>query len=98
MATEGAMRKMSFWSRSLSRVELDQRAREVRLRLERIERLFASRDAVRQRRLRRLISVLSAGRYRGGPRERRVGVPLSDQRPSWMLTILKLCHLEAALS
>jgi hypothetical protein len=60
------MPSINFWSRSLSRVELDQRSREARLRLERIERLLLSRVAVRQPRLRRLISLLSVGEYGGG--------------------------------
>jgi hypothetical protein len=94
---EGAMQSINFWGRSLSRVELDQRAREARLRLERIERLFASRAAVRQPRLRRLVSVLSLGEYRGSPRERRARGPLSEQRPSRIPTIFRLCHPEAAL-
>jgi hypothetical protein len=36
-ATEDAMPRTNFWSRSVSRIELDQRSREARLRLERIE-------------------------------------------------------------
>jgi hypothetical protein len=38
------MPRTNFWSRSVSRVELDQRSREARLRLERIEpRLMPAR-------------------------------------------------------
>jgi hypothetical protein len=37
------MLSINFWSRSLSRVELDQRSREARLRLERMERLLRLR-------------------------------------------------------
>jgi hypothetical protein len=92
------MQSINFWGRSLPRVELDQRAREARLQLERIERFFASRAAVRQPRLRRLVSVLSLGEYRGSPRERRARGPLSEQRrPSRIPTIFRLCHPEAAL-
>ena len=94
------MQSINFWGRSLPRVELDQRAREARLRIERIERIerfFASRAAVRQPRLRRLVSVLSLGEYRGSPRERRLRGPLSEQRPSRIPTIFRLCHPEAAL-
>jgi hypothetical protein len=43
---EGAMLRANLWNRSVSRVELDQRARDTRLRLERIERLLALRAAV----------------------------------------------------
>ena len=55
---EDAMPSIKFWSRSLSRVELDQSSREARLRLERMERLI-SRAAVRLPWLRRLLSLLS---------------------------------------
>lgn len=92
------MRSINFWSRSLSRVELDQRAREARLRLERIERLLVSRAAMRQPRLRRVLSFLSVGEYRGGPQKSRVRGPLSDRRPSRMPTIIEMRHLEEALS
>ena len=40
---EGAMPRTNLWSQSVPRVELDQRSREARLRLERIERLFVPR-------------------------------------------------------
>ena len=42
---EGAM-KVDLWNRSVPRVELDQRARDARLRLERIERLLVPRATV----------------------------------------------------
>jgi hypothetical protein len=38
---EGVMLRANLWNKSMSRVELDQRARDARLRLERIERLLA---------------------------------------------------------
>jgi hypothetical protein len=94
---EAAMPSINFWSRSLSRVELDQRSREARLRLERIERLFTS-HAVRQPRLRRFLSLRNVGEYRGGPQKSRVRGPLSDRRPSRMPTILEVRCLEEALS
>jgi hypothetical protein len=40
---EGAMLKAILYSKSASRIEIDQRARDARLRLEQIERLLASR-------------------------------------------------------
>jgi len=43
---EGAMLKANLWSESAPRVELDRRAREARLRLERIERLLMPRAAM----------------------------------------------------
>ena len=42
-AMEGAMLKVILYSKSASRIEIDQRARDARLRLEQIERLLASR-------------------------------------------------------
>jgi hypothetical protein len=40
---EGAMLKANLWNKSVPLVELDQRARDARLRLERIERLYVAR-------------------------------------------------------
>jgi hypothetical protein len=62
------MPSIKFWSRSLSRVELDHSSRVARLRLERMERLI-SRAAVRLPRLRRLLSLLSVGRIRLATKE-----------------------------
>ena len=95
---ESAMRSINFWSRSLSRVELDQRSRKARLRFERIERLLVSDAAERQPRLRRLLSLRSVGEHRGRPQKSRVRGPLSDRRPSRMPTILEVGRLEEALS
>src|SRR5206468_2382127 len=59
---EGAMPRMNVWGRSLPRIELDQRSREARLRLEQLERLFISLAAMRQRqaRLRRVLYLFRA--------------------------------------
>jgi hypothetical protein len=75
------MPSIKFWSRSLSRIELDQRSREARLRFERIERLLVPGVAVRQPRLRRLLGLLSVGEYGGGRQRSRDRRPRSDQRP-----------------
>ena len=40
------MRRANLWNQSVSRVELDQRAREARRRLERMEQQFLARAAV----------------------------------------------------
>jgi hypothetical protein len=69
--------------RVLPRGELDQRAREARLRLERAERLFAPRPTVTYSWPRWLISSLNARIYGGAPRKGRARKPLSDQRPSF---------------
>jgi hypothetical protein len=76
------MSRINFWSRSLSRVELDQRSRSARLRLEQLERVLVSHAAVRRYRRRRLL-FFSTG-YTRALQERRVRGPRSDQRPSRM--------------
>jgi hypothetical protein len=43
---EDAMLKETLWSKSVPQVELDQRARDARLQLERIERLLVPRATV----------------------------------------------------
>ena len=43
---EGAMWKAMLWNKSVPRAELDQRAREARLRLERMEQQSLARAAV----------------------------------------------------
>jgi hypothetical protein len=75
------MPSIKFWSRSLSRVEIDQRSREALLQLERMERLFISRPAVRLPRLRRLLSLLSIGEYAWRRQRGHIRGPLSDRRP-----------------
>jgi hypothetical protein len=92
------MPRTNLWSQSVPRVELDQRSREARLRLERIERLLIPRATVTHSRLSRLLCLLSVGRYRGAPQESRTGGPLSDRRPSRMPTIIEVWRLEEALS
>jgi len=88
------MTRINFWSRSLSRVELDQRAREARLRLEQLERLLRSRVAARPHRLRRPLFPLSVGQYGGGPQKSRGGRPLRDRRLSRLPIILETQTLE----
>jgi hypothetical protein len=94
---EGAMPRTNLWSQSVPRVELDQRSREARLRLEQIERLLIPRAAVTHSRLRRLFGLLSVGIYGGAPQESGSKGPLSDRRPSRMPTILEVWRLEEAL-
>jgi hypothetical protein len=45
-AMEGIMPRKNLWNASVPRVELDQRVRDARLRLERLERLLVPRAAV----------------------------------------------------
>jgi hypothetical protein len=80
------MSRINIWSRSLSRVEIDQRSRSARLRLEQLERPLVSHAAVRQYRRRRLLSF-AVGRYTRALQARRVRGPLSDQRSFRMPTM-----------
>jgi hypothetical protein len=77
------MSRINIWSRSLSRVEIDQRSRSARLRLEQLERLLVSHAAERRYRRRWLLSF-GVGRYTRALQARRVRGPLRDQRPSRM--------------
>ena len=68
--------------RDVPRVELDQRARAARLRLERVERLLMPRPAVRHHWFRWLICI-SAYRSRAGAREARTKGSMSYGGPSF---------------
>jgi hypothetical protein len=93
------MPKTNLWIiQSARRVELDQRSREARLRLEQMRRLLViTRAAATHSRLRRLLFLLSVRIYGGGPQKSRVRGSLSDRRPSRMLTILAVWCLEGVL-
>jgi hypothetical protein len=75
------MLRANLWNKSVSRVELDQRARDARLRLERIERLLVLRAAVTDCWLRRVPWLFSSGRSGEGSRVGRTRGTLSNQRP-----------------
>jgi hypothetical protein len=83
---EGAMLKVDLWNKSVPRVELDQRARDARLRLERVERLLVPHDAATRSPLRRLL-YLCSGVFASASRERRPRGPLSNRRPARTPTI-----------
>ena len=59
---ERAMPRTNLWNRTVSRVELDQRSREARLRLGQLEQLLVALVAVRrkQARLRRVLYLFRA--------------------------------------
>ena len=75
------MLKANLCSNSVPRVELDQRARDARLRLEQLERLLMPRTAATNSWLRRVICLFSFGRYEDA-QGRRIRRPLSNRRPS----------------
>ena len=82
------MPSINLWSRSVSRVELDQRSREARLRLERIEPLVVSRATVAHSWFWRLVGLFNVGSDRRAPQGKRVRRPLNNRRPSRVPTIL----------
>jgi hypothetical protein len=78
---EGAMLKAILCNKSVSRVEIDQRARDARLRLEQMERLLVSRTTVTASWLRRVLYLFSFGRHGVGSRTSRIQGPLNNRRP-----------------
>jgi hypothetical protein len=72
------MMRTNLWSKSVPRVELDQRSRTARLRIERIDRLLIRPAAVTHSRLRRLLGLFSAGIYGSAPQDGRTRGPLSE--------------------
>ena len=73
------MLRTNLWNESVPRVELDQRARDARLRLEQLERLLAPRAAAARSWLGRVVCFFS---FAYGSREDRPQGPLSNRRPS----------------
>jgi len=73
------MLRTNLWDKSVPRVELDQRARDARLRLEQLERLLAPHAAAARSWLRRVVGLFSFG-Y--GSRGDRTQGPLNNRRPS----------------
>jgi hypothetical protein len=76
--------RANLWNKSVARVEIDQRARDARLRLERIERLLVPRAAVTASWLRRVFCRFSFAGSGAGSRGGQIRGPLSHRRPSRM--------------
>jgi hypothetical protein len=77
------MPNKNLWDKDVPRAEYDLRARDARLRLERVERLLAKRDAAAAAagfRYFRLLSLLISNVAGSGRKRRRTGSP-SDRRP-----------------
>ena len=70
-AEEAAIMRTNLSSKSVPRFELDHRSREVRLRLERIDRLLVSRASVTHSWLRRLLCLFGVGMCGGDPQDGR---------------------------
>jgi hypothetical protein len=90
--------RTNLWSKSVPLVELDQRSRAARLRLERIDRLLIPPAAVTHSRLRRLLCLFRVGIYGGALQDSRTRGPLSDRWPPRMPAILAVWLLERALA
>jgi len=80
-AMEGAMLKVILYSKSASRIEIHQQARDARLQLEQIERLLAPRAAVTSPGLRRVLYLFSFATPGDGWRASRTRRPLNNRRP-----------------
>ena len=78
------MPKANLWNQSVPRVDLDQRAREARLRLERLERLLVPRAAATGSLLERALCLFSVRSDSEHGQRRRTQGPLSNQRPDHM--------------
>jgi hypothetical protein len=76
------MTRNRFETKSAPRAELDQRARDARLRLERVGRLYMPHPVRTHVWVRWLICIFSAQPYTIAPQKNRAGKPLNDQRPS----------------
>jgi hypothetical protein len=75
------MLKAELWNKSVPRVELDQVARDARLRLERIERQLVPRAASTRSRHGRLFYFFTGCNLVSASRESRTRGPLSSRRP-----------------
>jgi hypothetical protein len=76
---EGAMRA-DLWNKSVPRVEMDQRVRDARLRLHRMERLLVPQAAVTSSWFKRVLWLFGFGKNGGRVQGRRIRGPLSNRR------------------
>src|SRR6202158_2849359 len=93
-AMEDAMARVNLWNKSVSRVELDHRARDTRLQLVRVERLVVPRASMAGSWLSpfvRLLGSRTGGNRRNGGRG---GGSQSDPRLGCMPEIKKVCRSE----
>jgi len=75
------MLKIQAANKSVSRVELDQRARDARLQLERLERLLVPRTVVTASWFGRMVCLFGFGRPVDGSQTSQIEGPLSNRRP-----------------
>jgi hypothetical protein len=84
------MSRTNLWSQSVSRIDIDQRSREARLRFEQTDRLFVLSATVTHSWLRRLLYLFTIRRHNGLPPERKAKELLSDRWPSGLPMLLGL--------
>ena len=82
------MPKTNMSSQSVSRIEIDQRSREARVRFERTDLLFVLSTTVTHSWLRGLLYLFTGRRYGGLPKEGGVTERLSDRWPSRLPMLL----------
>jgi hypothetical protein len=89
------MLKVAVWNKSVPRVELDQRSRDARLQLERMEQLLVPRVAVTAPWFRRVLYPFAfgepgvdsrAGQIRGTLSDRRLPIPMPQFPRDWVPT------------
>src|SRR5262249_15837556 len=77
--TGGVMARTELWGQSVSRIGLDQRSREARLRFEETDRLFLLSTTLTHSWVRGLLYLFTIGRYGGLAQERGTKEPLSGR-------------------
>jgi hypothetical protein len=82
---EDAMARRKPWSNNVSRVELDHRARDARVRLVRLERLLVQRTAAAGSWLSPVVRLLGFRVYGNGRKEDQITGSLSKPRGGSML-------------
>ena len=82
------MPRTNLWGQSVSRIEIDQRSREARLRFEQTGQLFVLSTTVTHSWLQGLLYLATVGKYGRLPRMGGVKEPLSDRWPSRLPILL----------
>ena len=82
------MPRTNIWNQSVSRIEIDQRSREARVRFERTDLLFVLSTTVRHSWLRGLLYLITDRRYGGLPKDGGVKEPRGDRWPSRLPMLL----------
>jgi hypothetical protein len=82
------MPRTNLWGQSVLRVELDQRSRETRRRLERLELLFVPRAAERNSRVRRFLALRAHADQRSESRITRASSGMPTFIEIWPLKVL----------